>query len=59
MIKPIVYHSFEEKEALELRLMSEIPYKVRLAKSKALMELFASQVKKSHFSTRENKIHDK
>jgi len=40
MIKPIVYHSFEEKEALERKLLAEIPVRKRLSISKALMNIF-------------------
>jgi hypothetical protein len=40
MIKPIVYHSFEEKEVLERELNASIPFKKRLHMSKTLMDIF-------------------
>lgn len=40
MIKPIVYHSFEEKEVLEKKLLADIPVEKRLSVSKALMSIF-------------------
>lgn len=40
MIKPIVYHSFEEREILERELIAKIPEEKRLATSKALMDIF-------------------
>lgn len=40
MIKPIIYHSFEEKEKLEKELMSQIPYEKRKAVAKELMTIF-------------------
>jgi hypothetical protein len=40
MIKPIVYHSFEEKEILERELMAIIPIKRRRLVAKALMDIF-------------------
>jgi len=49
MIKPIVYHNIEEKNALEKELMAAIPNEKRVSASKALMNIFARQksVKKS------------
>lgn len=46
MIKPIVYHSFEEKEALERELMPRIPLKRRRLISKALMDIFYNASRK-------------
>ncbi len=46
MIKPIVYHNFEEKEALEKELMAAIPEKKRASASKALMDIFSRPEKK-------------
>lgn len=43
MIKPIVYHNIEEKEALERKLMATIPSNKRASASKALMNLFSRQ----------------
>ena len=40
MIKPIVYHSFEEKEILAKKLIADIPVEKRLSVSKALMDIF-------------------
>lgn len=40
MIKPIIYHSFEEKEVLERELNANIPFKKRLYMSKTLMDIF-------------------
>lgn len=40
MYKAYVYHSFEEKEALEKELLAKIPFKKRKALSKALMNFF-------------------
>ena len=40
MIKPIVYHSFEEKEILERELNASIPFKKRVHMSKTLMDIF-------------------
>jgi len=45
MIKPIIYSNIEEKEALERKLMSAIPYEERVSNSKALMDIFAPQAK--------------
>ena len=49
MIKPIVYHSFEEKEKLEKELMAQIPYEKRKSAAKVLMSIFynASRTKSS------------
>jgi hypothetical protein len=46
MIKPIVYHSFEEKEMLEKKLMANIPLRKRRAVSLALMGIFYESNKK-------------
>jgi hypothetical protein len=47
MIKPIVYHSIQEKEALEKELMAAIPRKQRVSASKALMSIFSRGQKKN------------
>ena len=52
MIKPIIYHSFEEKEQLEKVLMAKIPAQKRKAVAKALMEIF-SRSENSKESNRE------
>ena len=39
-IKPILYHSFEEKENIERELMEQIPYDNRKALAKELMDIF-------------------
>jgi hypothetical protein len=54
MIKPIVYHSFEEKEKLEKELMAQIPYEKRKAVAKELMTIFynASREKSSANSSK-------
>jgi hypothetical protein len=39
-IKPILYHSFEEKEKIERELMEQIPYEKRKALAKELMDIF-------------------
>ena len=46
MIKPIVYHSFEEKEILTKKLMADIPIGRRLSISRALMKIFYRAGKK-------------
>ncbi|SKC45769.1 hypothetical protein SAMN05660236_0698 [Ohtaekwangia koreensis] len=46
MIKAIVYHRIEEKEALERELMAAVPKKKREAASKALMNIFSHSEKK-------------
>ena len=43
MIKPIIYHSIEEKEALEKKLTADIPKEKRLRASWALMNIFSRQ----------------
>jgi len=40
MIKPIVYHSIEEKEALEEKLMAAIPVEKRKSAATELMNIF-------------------
>jgi predicted GTPase len=40
MIKPIIYHSYSEKEALEKALIASIPSEKRIAVSQALMDIF-------------------
>ena len=45
MIKPIVYHNFEEKELLEKKLMAIIPQDKRLSASEALMNIFYTSKK--------------
>ena len=47
MIKPIVYHNFEEKELLEKKLMAIIPQDKRLSASEALMNIFYTSKKKN------------
>jgi hypothetical protein len=59
MIKPIIYHNIEEKEALERKLMSAIPYEERVSNSKALMDIFAPQTKQLPVSKRKKKTHGK
>ena len=39
-IKPILCHSFEEKEKIEKELMPQIPYEKRKAVAKELMSIF-------------------
>jgi hypothetical protein len=55
MIKPIVYHNFEEKEALEKQLMAAIPDKKRASASKALMNIFSTPEKKHPTRKSKNK----
>jgi hypothetical protein len=55
MIKPIVYHNFEEKEALEKELMAAIPEKKRASASKALMDIFSRPEKKGPSKKSRNK----
>ncbi len=55
MIKPIIYHSFEEKEVLEKKLMAVIPNEKRLRASKALMNIFSRQKKKGLASKSKSK----
>jgi hypothetical protein len=61
MIKPILYHSFEEKELLEKKLMATIPHEKRLSASQALMDIFFSSEKKRKktSSSRLNKTKEK
>lgn len=47
MIKAIVYHRIEEKEALERELKAAIPKKRYVAVSKALMNIFSNSKKRS------------
>jgi len=47
MIKPIVYHSFQEKELLEKKLMNDMPLRKRQSVSKALISIFYNPGKKS------------
>lgn len=47
MIKPIVYHSFEEKAPLEKELMSKLSLKERSSVLKALMDIFNKANKRS------------
>jgi hypothetical protein len=51
MIKPIIYHSFEEKELLERQLLAGVSKKKRLADAKALMDVF--------YATREVPLKDR
>lgn len=46
MIKPIVYHSFEEREILEKEINAKVPVEKRLAISKALMGIFYRAARK-------------
>jgi hypothetical protein len=58
MIKPIIYHNFEEKELLEKKLMAIIPQDKRLSASEALMNIFYMSKKKKRSpskSTRNDK----
>jgi hypothetical protein len=55
MIKAIVYHNIEEKEALERKLMAGIPDKKRASASKALMNIFSRQGKKRAVKKSRNK----
>jgi len=40
MIKPIIYHTIEEKKVLERKLMATIPPEKRAVSAKALMDIF-------------------
>ncbi len=55
MIKPIIHHTIEEKEALEKKLMAVIPNEKRLRASKALMNIFSHQKKKGLASKSKSK----
>ncbi|MBL0743493.1 hypothetical protein [Chryseolinea lacunae] len=55
LIKPIVYHSIEEKEALEKALMASIPEEKRASASKALMDIFARPEEKRSVTKLPNK----
>jgi hypothetical protein len=46
MIKPIVYHSFQEKEILERSLMAAIPKQRKKVIARALMRIFYGSVVK-------------
>jgi hypothetical protein len=50
MIKPILYHNFEEKKLLERKLMAIIPKDKRLSASEALMNIFHKSKKKKRTS---------
>ena len=39
-IKPILYHSYEEKKKIEQELMAQIPYEKRKGLAKELMDIF-------------------
>jgi len=55
MIKPILYHNFEEKELLERKLMAIIPKDKRLSVSEALMNIFYKSKKKKTTSKSKSK----
>ena len=55
MIKPILYHNFEEKEVLERKLMAIIPQDKRLSASEALMNIFYKSKKKKSTSKSKSK----
>ncbi len=55
MIKAIVYHKIEEKEALEKELMAAVPEKKRASASKALMNIFSHSGKKRSVKKFRNK----
>jgi len=55
MIKPIVYHNFEEKELLERKLMAIIPQDKRLSASEALMNIFYTSKKKKRAIQNQNR----
>ena len=55
MIKPIVYHNFEEKELLEKKLMAIIPKAKRLSASEALMNIFYTSKKKRKVLPNQNR----
>ena len=48
MIKPIVYHSFEDKAKLEKELMAQIPYEKRKALAKELAFIFYNASRENH-----------
>jgi hypothetical protein len=50
MIKPIIYSSFQEKEILERKLMSHIPFEKRQSVSKALSDIFYNPDKGANLS---------
>lgn len=52
MIKPIVYHDFDEKELLEKKLMAVIPEEKRLSASEALMNIFYNSKRKKKSSSK-------
>jgi len=55
MIKAIVYHKIEEKEALEKELVAAVPEKKRASASKALMNIFFHSRQKSSVKKSRNK----
>jgi len=52
MTKPIVYHSFKEKEAIERELMVHIPKRRRRFIAKALMDIFHQSSQKTKSQTK-------
>jgi len=55
MIKPIVYHNFEENELLESKLMAIIPHDKRLSASESLMNIFYKSKKMKRTSKSKSK----
>ena len=58
-IKPILYHSYEEKKKIEKELMAQIPYEKRKALAKELMDIFyKAPITKSPDSSSKNSEKD-
>lgn len=45
MIKPIIYHSYSEKQAIDEAVIAKVPAEKRLAVSQALMDIFHESFK--------------
>jgi hypothetical protein len=45
MIKPIIYHSYSEKQAIAEVVIANVPAEKRLAISQALMDIFHESFK--------------
>lgn len=48
MIKPILYHSFEEKESLEREIMASIPTEKKESVAKTLVNIFSNTASKTN-----------
>ena len=57
MIKPIIYYSYSEKQAIDEAAIANVPAEKRLAISQALMEIFHESFKiRTDGASRKQKI---